>query len=482
MDWLTSLRNRLARIIAAPPPPNERPAAIDRDLHTLDFWRDKLSGASRTIDCREMRLIGQDSEGTIISGPGRIEIRSATEIRFFLYGQAANPEQAFRKYLTAKENPYKIADQFRLFATDYQGTEWACGWTDVDFFTDHDRGWPITGELQSLLTSASGPWVSSRSGVELLLTPPIELPMTEVLRTETRIGDEKILTSSRQGRHRVAVMGTTVTFAYEPSGEALWITAETSDDLVHPYLENWLTEPLRILLGEPVYPRMVARNFGDGTAQVWIRPSPRHKQRSPIGLLQPFSTERGRREEFWTLYEQILTFIAKAGDFDPNAITRLYEELGDAHLGSRWVLTLTLASGAEALATGLMTEADRRSEFAEESLKAMKAHLKNFKGDAALRGRMLSNLGLVSKRSVVAYMRELAGQSHLAGDEVQTWYEIRNAVMHGEMVEPWSSEESDTRLMLMLSLFHKLTRLTVSGRHHPEASGAGAPANPDTPA
>ena len=84
MGWLTSLRNRLARIIAAP---HERPAGIDRDLHTLDFWREKLSSPSRTIDCRELRLLGYDSEDAVISGPGRIEIRSETEIRFFCMGR-----------------------------------------------------------------------------------------------------------------------------------------------------------------------------------------------------------------------------------------------------------------------------------------------------------------------------------------------------------------------------------------------------------
>ena len=434
---------------------------VTRDLHTLDHWREQLSGWPRTIECSSMRLVGYDDEGDIFAGPGRIEILNETEMRFFLYGTTSDSSAAMKKYLKAKKNPYNVREQFRLFATDFRGVEWNGGWTDVDFFTDHSHGWPLSGELQSLLTVASGPWVSKRSSVELLLVPPIDLPMTESLMTKAHIGKRQISYSSGPGQHSLTLLGTTVTFSYEPSDKALWITADTSPEFNHPHAENWLSEPLRILLGAPIYPRMVARNFGNGTAHIWLRPSPRQKVPSAIGLMRPFSMEPGRTTKFWELYAQILEFIAKAGEFDANPITKFYDELSQSQLGSRWVLTLTLASTAEAIANSLMTGEDRKSEFSDSALLSMRKHISDWNEDAGLRQRMLSNLGVVKSRSVVAFMREIGKAGTVNSVHVQTWYKIRNSVMHGDLVEPWSSAESDQHLEEMLQLVHDLTRARI---------------------
>jgi hypothetical protein len=234
-------------------------AVVDREPRTLDFWRSKLAQLPQTIDCGVMRLLGRDHEPDVFTGPGRIEIRSATEIRFFMYATAADSGAAFLKLKSTRENPYDTLEQFRLVAVDYSGVEWAGGWTQVDFFSDVKSGWPLTGELSSLSTLATDNWVAKTSSVELLLIPPVELPATEWMASTTSIGTEEIQYSRKPGRQIVNALGTTIEFDYEPSGEALWITAPTSDAFQHPYAENWLTEPLRIMLGSLVYPRMVAR-------------------------------------------------------------------------------------------------------------------------------------------------------------------------------------------------------------------------------
>jgi hypothetical protein len=446
--------------------PAKRPVieeTSDRDLHTLDSWRQMLTGVPRTIECPEMTLFGRDEEGMIFTGSGRIEIVSDTKMRFYMHAApAVDLRQALDVFNRQKAQPYEARDVFRLFATDYRGVKWTGGYTQVNFFADHERGWPLSGEIDALHALASGYWVSKQNSVELLLVPPIDLPMTERLATTAFIGKRRILSSWGPGQHAVKVLGTTVTFSYEPSGEALWITADAGDALNHPFLENWLTEPLRILLGVPVFPRMVARNLGDGTAHIWLRPSPRHRNPSAIGLLQPFAMEHGRAEAFWQLYADILAFIATAGSFEANPLTRYYDELAEAQLGSRWVLTLTLAGAAEALANGLMTDDDRQSEFSDELLASMKKQIQAWKDDPGLRGRMLSNLGMVSKRSVVAFMRQLGKAGTVEAAHVQTWYEIRNSVMHGNLVEPWSSEEGDARLHQMLDLLHALTRARIA--------------------
>nr|WP_313372679.1 hypothetical protein [Brucella intermedia] len=462
-NLLTKFRNRVADILRVED--GHQSPALDNnvggDIRTLNYWRDMASRLPHTIECSSIELIGNDQREPYFVGPGRIEIRSESDIRFFVYAQAPNPEAAFLKRLKAQKNPYNLTEQFQIHATDYQGVHWACGWATVHEFADAKRGYPLTGEISGLITRADSPWVAKRSSVELLLIPAVDLPMSTPLVTETRLGDEKIMRIHEAGQHQLKILGTTVKFTYEAGGKALWITAETSEELKHPYAENWLTEPLRILLGTDIRPRMVARNMGDGTAQVWLRPSEGRHKPNAIGLLHPFSLEANRSETFWQLYTDILKMVAAGENFEAHPLTHLYTELGEASEGSPWVISLTLASTVESLAEKLMTNEDRESEFSAELIRSMKKHLRSWKDDQELRERLLNNLGQVSKKSILKFMRELGTKGTVDPTHVQTWSEIRNAVMHGTMVEPWSSEEGDAKLQGLLKLVHDLTRAYI---------------------
>ncbi len=411
-----------------------------------------------------MRLVGRDFEGTIVSGPGRIEADGSSSIRFSMYGSAADGGASWRKMISARENPYDALEQFRLFATDYEGNEWAGGYTAVDFFTDHKHGWPLTGELQGLSTKVTGPWVAKDSSVELLFLPPFHLPMNEWMMTTTTLGEEELGWSRGPGQQVIDVLGTQVVFAHDLSGDGLWLTADTSDQLRHPDAERWLSEPLRILMGAVVYPRLTARNFGDGSAFVTLLPAPRQVSPSPFGLMQPVGPDRTHGERFWQLYADILSMVAADGDtadMQSHEVTRLYEELWQAQRGSRWSILLTLASTVEALAKSLMNESDKRSEFSDDVLAAMEKHLRAWDGDDALRRRMLSNLGLVRQRSVLAFLRDTAKAGKIDAAHVGTWQKLRNSVMHGEMAAPWSTAEGDQHMQELITLVHGLTRARI---------------------
>ena len=436
---------------------------VDRDLRTLDHWRDKLGGLPRTIECRAMSLAGRDHEPDVFTGPGRIEIRSASEIRFYMYATTTDAAVAFRKLQSSERNRYDTLEQFRLTAVDYSGNSWAGGYTQVDFFTDYKSGWPLTGVLNGLSTLATGPWVSKSSSIELLLIPPVRLPTSEWMVSTTTFSEQEILYARSPGRQTVNTLGTTIHFEYEPSGEALWITANTSDALSHPYGENWLTEPLRTMLGSLIYPRMVARNMGNGTAHVWLRRTPDYGRRSMLGLMPPFGMGAGHSEAFWDLYTKLLTLVGSARDdeghpnFDPHEITRFYQELAESQHGSHWVMLLTLASTAEALAKGLMTEADRKPTYSDAEIASMREHMGKWIGPKTLCDRMKSSLDFATKQSVSGFLRNLAGKDQVRKEEIKTWTKLRNSVMHGGLIEPWSTEQGDKHLHELISLVHGLT-------------------------
>src|SRR5215204_1427714 len=130
-------------------------------------------------------LSGHDHRPPMFVGPGHIDIKSSTTIEFTMFASAPSGSDAFQALVRARENPYEIFDQFRLFATDYEGHDWACGWTHPELKGLPKVGWPLTGRLRSLVTQAAGPWVSTDSSVELLFQPKLALPMGEAMESVT---------------------------------------------------------------------------------------------------------------------------------------------------------------------------------------------------------------------------------------------------------------------------------------------------------
>lgn len=432
-------------------------------MRTLDYWKSRLTVTPSSIECPEMRLLsGHDHEPPVFVGPGHIDIRSTTDIEFTMFASPTDNADAVRRLVRARENPYEIFDQFRLFATDYEGTEWACGWTRPELKGLPRIGWPLVGRLTSLVTQASGPWVSTESAVELIFQPKLHLPMAKAITSVSSIDGEEVELRRSPGQQTVNVLGSEIVFSYPPSGDVLFVTAKTSEELPHPYLENWISEPLRVLLGQLAFPRLVARNFGNGTAQVWLRPSPRGSNNTAIASLVEGDPLRNA-PRFWQLYVGLLTVIAKTRDekgnpnFQANAITRYYEEIIQSAQGSRWVLCMTLASVAEGLAKMLILPDERRSDFAINEIESLANVVNAWTGDAELRKRILAEIARSGERSIGRYLRDLVGRGVLQKENERAWSAVRHAVMHGNLVSPWSTKEEDNRLLALSDLVHRLT-------------------------
>lgn len=434
--------------------------AVEKHERTLDHWRSKLEGLPRIIDCPKMELLGRDTERNVFVGPGRIEIKSPTDFEFRMYASAPDEAFALQKLFAASDDPYDGFQQFRLIATDYDGIEWAAGYTSVSLFAEPSNNqWPLQGELQNLSALATGNGVAQRSGVELLLIPPIDLPLEQWMESTTLVGAEPIRYSRKPGRQIVEVLGGSVEFSYEPDDKALWITAETNEHLQHPDLENFLTEPLRIMLGAFVYPQMSARNTGDGRAHVTFLPSPKYMP-SPLGLMRPFSTNPDHSRKFWKLYGDLLTFIVKDGKadfFQSHPLTRFYEELVQANRGSRWVISLTLASTAEALAKILMARAELPRRYKPEDIQNMREYIDKWTGIEYLKKRLNASLDAAERHSPQAFMYSLAKTGLLDKEDVKAWSSIRHFVAHGGLVLPWSTKDGDEAMRRLISLVHKLT-------------------------
>lgn len=392
---------------------------------TLSHWEPQLGSVPQTIECLQMALLSsQDHEDPIFRGPGTIEIRNQTSIHFTMFATPANEADAFSRLSRGLDNPYDIDDRFRLVATDYQGNEWQGGWTTPRFKGMPRIGYLLTGELQSLSTHPNDSWVSRTPGVELVLHADIRPPVAQSMLTVNSIDGLEFERTISAGRNILDVLGSRIECFYLPSRSGTWVTATTSQQLQHPYLETWLCQPLTIMMGRLVYPRLVARNFGDGRAQVWLRPAPLSRVGSPAALASEAVLHDPAK--FWQLFATLLTHIANETDaqghpvFGATAVTRYFEEIIDASRGSRWIACMTLASSAEGLVRMLTSPTK-----------------KNLKPDTAL--------------------KRLVKEGTLEERHQKSWTTVRHAVMHGQLVSPWSTEEDDQRMLDLADLVCRLT-------------------------
>jgi hypothetical protein len=438
-------------------------------MRTLDHWKSRLTVIPITIECPLMQLLsGRDGEPPVFTGSGHIDVKSATAIDFTMFAAATDDSTALNQLLRARQNPYQPLDQFRLVATDYEGTEWACGWTQPLLKGVPTVGWPLSGALTCLTTHVSGPLVSEDSGVELVFQPKVVLPMEDKVTSVSSVDSREIERTETSGHHTVTVLDSEIKFFYALTEDSLWVTAKTSHKLRHPYAENWIAEPLRVILGQLIYPRLVARNFGNGTAHISLRLSPRLSVNPAIASLIRGDPQR-QGTNFWDLYKRLLKTVADARDeqgnpnFESHKITRFYEEIIQAAQSSRWVQCMTLAGTGEALARMLMRPDEQSSDFPESDIESLKACVAAWPGNKELRSRILGDIAIASKRTVGRYLRDLAKRDVLTDTNVRAWSEVRNAVMHGSLVSPWATEEEDKRLLALAQLVHRLTHELIRG-------------------
>src|SRR4051812_40175020 len=217
---------------------------------TLDSWEPLWLSLPNVIECSEMRLISSHGhEPPIFAGPGHIDISVSSAGVFTMYASASDVREVAHRLRRARENPYEMTDQFRLLATDYKGTEWNCGWTVPEVKGMPHIGWPLTGRITTLVTIDKSSGVSSDSSVELIFQPGFWLPMDTRMMSITSVNGEEIERNWRAGQQKIQVLDSEIKFFHKPKTDSLWVTAQTSNKLQHPYLENWIAEPFRILFG-----------------------------------------------------------------------------------------------------------------------------------------------------------------------------------------------------------------------------------------
>jgi hypothetical protein len=389
-----------------------------------------------------------------------VRIISPSEFTFSLRGTPADVTYAYEEIRRQQDNPYDNLARFRLVGTDSEGLDWSLGWT-IPRIDIGDTSWTFDGDLDGLSPNDKSGAISRDSTTEVIFLLARNHPIARTLH-------KFLLKHPLQGmvryEHVMNVLDSTIQFVYDPASNTLSVTAAHSSDLPPTYTENWLGEPLRILFGQLVFPRLVARNLGDGSAIISIRKSPSVVYKANWAALWSAESRSADEDAFWTTYAQLLALISKARDkkgqrnFEAHKITRLYEEVILAVHGSRWVWALTFASSVEGLARMLIPTDAKPTTAESEAIATLVTHIDAGPGDPRLKKIAINAIHRTAEITTIRLLRDLKATGVVMDDQLKAWEEIRNSVMHGSLVSPYSSESEDAKLLALAAMLHSLTR------------------------
>jgi len=262
---------------------------------------------------------------------------------------------------------------------------------------------------------------------------------------------------------RLEILGSVVEFTRERETNIVSITASHSSQLPPTYTERWLSQPLRIMFGQRVQPRLLARNKG-GEAIIFILAPPRLE----IASWSAFWTdEPSNVDSFFDCYSKLLTVIALARDLsgEVHSITRLYDELAEVANASRWVMALTLAGcteGFEKLLRPKMTADEFGEEAQSKEADELAEAIEKLKGADALKKRAIQAIQLTKGASTARTLRALQRRGVITPEQYGAWNDVRNRVMHGNLVSPYSNEDEDNQFSHLIAIVRALTRELIN--------------------
>jgi hypothetical protein len=422
-----------------------------------------LGSETYEIECPKIYLDPWfDGEPPVFEGSGKLVVTRRGDFSFHIHAQPSDEGAAMAALRATSEKPYDHETAFRLRATDYSGKDWNAGWVRPRLGGIECGYWQLFGSCGSITTVVQQ--LVPTASVELIYSPPPKLPLTENITTVAGIADERLASRTERGRHKLQVLGSDIEVLADPWSSHLSIVANVSTDLPHPYLENWLSEPLRALKGQLIFPRLLARNFADGRAFVSVFPASVPSQ-TMGGCATQLASKRP--QEFWTFYELYLTYIArhrtKSGqpDFDANPLTRFHDEVIQAYFTrSNWVLALCVASAIEGIAKLGKDFLSTPPEFEPATVEPITQFVDAITLEA-LRSRLTSIITPLQRPSVVRYLSSLIAAGVVNDKQVAAWKYIRHRVAHGNLFEPWSTEEGDQRLRTLIELLYRLTAAQI---------------------
>jgi len=225
-----------------------------------------LSEVGTVISCPEMILLAGDHERPVVIGKGEITVLTTTSFGYTLRGTPEDVGHALRSLRRIDADPYDGLLRERLTMTTVDGQKLVGGWTIPEIYVPNESGpWVFTGQIEALSCYENGAY---EPGTEVAYLLPRQHRARIILR---RFFPQQVC--EQMPEMRLMVLGSQIVFTLDDEADLLLVQAPATEALRPSFTENWLGEPLRILFGQLIYPRFVARR-SDTWLMGWVRSSP----------------------------------------------------------------------------------------------------------------------------------------------------------------------------------------------------------------
>ena len=417
-------------------------------MPTLDRWRSFLE-APKTIELVHAELIGGDTDAPLMSGPAKVRMSSLQDFSYSMTPSDGEPIALFKAIEQQRVNSYDPLARLRLIGKEADGTDWSCGWT-MPQKVNMGGNWEIDGKLTAL--DVTDQLDIETHSTELLFRTDLLHPMARILGTLAGPGQARF-------ERRCEVLGSAIVFTYERQAGVTSITASHSAQLPATFAERWLIQPLRIMLGQPIYPRLIARNMGY-SAVVWIL----RAASLDVGSWSAFMVDEfSSPDRFFDCYCELLRMIAldegeRLSEVHP--VTRYYDEIAQATAASRWAIALTLAGcteGLESLLRKKMAPTDAPDEPISAAATNLIKQIEGLDAPDALKRKAIDALTPPKGPSTTRTLRALRDCGVISPNQFSTWQRLRNRLMHGEFISLFSNEDEDRQLMHLVAIVRALT-------------------------
>ncbi len=413
-----------------------------------------------------MRLLGRWGE-TLVDGSGQIHLDQFGDFHFELTGKVTNQRELRQFIAEHRNNPYDGLGRFRLVVVNSTGQQLHCGFaTTSSMIFDNETSFKCLGLVEGL--SLDAPSIG-KVGTEILIHLPERHWISQALLMSFPTPD-----STGISEHSTDVLGSLLEFVYEPATNTLSISIECNDEFPQTYTEGWLSEPLRMMIGQLVFPRVIVRSNSDRAIVMVSQIRRWHNEADGFALFDPAEIFENRAH-FFELYAKLLTFVATARDekgkrnFDRHALTLYYEELAQAMRGSRWIMTLTLASAVEGVLSQLFPTGAKDETANQDELKDLKSHIDKWEGHRAsspesaanLKDRAKSSVSFAAELTAIKRLRLLASEKKVRIEDIAAWEKVRNKVAHGNIFSRFSSDETDRIVLNLMRLYRNVAALVV---------------------
>lgn len=427
-------------------------------MHDLNEWR-WLLNSPQTIRCERIRLLGGDCDPPVAEGTGEVYIESNSRFRFQFTATDVDRKIVDERQQRLRDNPYDGFARFRVQAWDAAARHWHLGWTEPEFSIQAEQV-VVRGLCEGL--SVDVPTNSETSSTTTLY----RLQNVRQLMSLMMLSNA----GSDQNTFAFKLDDSSVELSYAPKDAVLLVSATHSGSLPPTYTENWLGEPLRILLGHLVFPSLVARDVSGAKMFLSLRRTPKMAHTGGIASHLRYRVGPNQLPSFWKSYEELLRWIASARgqdgkpNFESNSTTRLCEEIVQAeYLGSRWILALTLASAVESQARKLAdTMQTPDNEDAKLERDQLIEHIQEWSGTDELKKIAVSAIRRSVEKTTPKILRALCNSGSVTKEQITAWNKVRNSVVHGHLISPYSSEKEDAYILAMAKMFHALTKEVIS--------------------